>query len=102
MENKVIEKKVGYDFESKDFVIDQELTVTITLGEYRELIAIKATKESAIRQAEADRYKRNEENKRLTEENAELKAELYELKKSLDEKAENGKVSVDYEDGGEC
>ena len=48
--------------------------------------------------AEQNKWKREEENTRLSKENASLKAELYELKKRFDERTENGKVSVDYED----
>lgn len=95
------EKKLGYSFDEKDYVIDGELTVTITLSEYRELVSTKATTKADIARADEDKWKRNDENSKLREENAALKAELYELKKSLDDKAEKGKVSVDYEDGGE-
>lgn len=100
------EKKLGYTFDNKDYVIDGELTVTITLNEYRELVASKATKEAAIRKAEDDKWKRNDENNRLTEENAKLKAELYELKKKMEETAQpkcktdkDGQVDYDEKDG---
>ena len=98
------DKKMDYSFESKNFTIDGELTVTITLNEYRELVASKATKEAAIRKAEEDKWKRNDENNRLTEENAKLKAELYELKKKMEETAQpkcktDKDGQVDYEEG---
>ena len=91
-------KKMDYSFKNENFAIDGELTVNITLCEYRELVTSKATRDMAIREAEQNKWKRDEENSRLLKENASLKAELYELKKRFDERAENGKVSVDYED----
>ena len=84
MASELQEKKMDYSFESKNFVIDGELTVTITLSEYRDLVSTKATKDAAIRKADEDKYNRESENKRLKDENAALKAELYELKKKLD------------------
>lgn len=83
MANNVIEKKLDYNFESKDFSIDGELTVTITLHEYRELVSAKATAQSDIRKAEEGKYEREDQNRRLKEENAQLKAELYELQKKM-------------------
>ena len=91
-------KKMDYSFKNENFAIDGELMVNITLGEYRELVTSKATRDMAIKEAEQNKWKRDEENSRLLKENASLKAELYELKKKFDERAENGKVSVDYED----
>lgn len=79
----ILDKKMdGYSFEKKDFVASGEITVTITLGEYRKLIADNATAQQRIDKADEDRYSRNSENEALKKENAELKAELYELKKA--------------------
>lgn len=78
----LLDKKLDrYGFESNDFLAAGELTVTITLSEYRKLVKDVATAQARIDKAEADRYERNRENERLTEENNRLKAELYEMQK---------------------
>ena len=71
-----------YGFDNNDFLAAGELTVTITLSEYRKLVKDVATAQARIDKAEADRYERNRENERLTEENNKLKAELYEMQKA--------------------
>lgn len=76
----ILDKKIEhYDWRSKDFVAEGELTITITLDEYRSLIASDATKEQAITKANADKYERDAENARLKEENDALRAKVYEL-----------------------
>ena len=91
----ILDKKMdGYSFEKKDFVASGEITVTITLGEYRKLIADNATAQQRIDKANEDKYSRESENEALKKENAELKAELYELKKaseSIEASEENEK-----------
>lgn len=83
--NAVLEKKLdSYYSDIKDFVAPQEITVTITLREYRDLVEKNATREEAIRKAEANKYERDQENSKLREEVAALKAEIYELKKSAE------------------
>ena len=88
MENTVVkdvllDKKLDrYGFENNDFLASGELTVTITLSEYRKLVKDVATAQARIDKAEEDRYERNRENERLTEENNKLKAELYEMQKA--------------------
>lgn len=91
----VLDKKLdGYGNYSHDnFVASQEITVTITLNEYRDLVTSKATKQYAIDEANKDRYTRNTENEKLQKENQSLRAELYELKKQMDllkEERDNG------------
>ena len=74
-------KTESYGFEKNDFVAPSEITVTITLGEYRSLITKAATADEAIRKAEADKYSRDADNKRLKEMVEALRAELYDLQK---------------------
>lgn len=95
MENTVIkdvllDKKLDrYGFENNDFLASGELTVTITLSEYRKLVKDCATAQARIDKAESDRYERNSENEALKKENAELKAELYEMTKANEVVATN-------------
>lgn len=89
----LLDKKLDrYGFDNNDFLAAGELTVTITLSEYRKLVKDVATAQARIDKAEADRYDRNRENERLTEENSRLKAELYEMQKAsevIDKDEEN-------------
>ena len=89
----ILDKKMDkYSFKEDDFIASGEITVTITLGEYRKLIADNATAQQRIDKADEDKYSRNPENEALKKENAELKAELYELKKAsevIDTEEEN-------------
>ena len=89
----LLDKKLDrYGFDNNDFLAAGELTVTITLSEYRKLVKDVATAQARIDKAEADRYERNSENTRLTEENNKLKAELYEMQKAsevIDKDEEN-------------
>jgi chromosome segregation ATPase len=85
IENTILDKKIDrYGENLKDFVAPGELTVTITLDEYRDLVASYATRKTAIDEANSDRYERNQKIEKLTKEVEELKAELYETKKELD------------------
>lgn len=78
----ILNKKTeSYGFEKNDFVPPSEITVTITLGEYRSLITKAATADEAIRKAEADKFSRDADNKRLKEMVEALRAELYDLQK---------------------
>lgn len=89
--NVVLDKKMeGYHSNLDNFTAPQELTVTITLGEYRELVSKVATSDNRIEKAERDKYTRESENKKLTEEVAKLKAELYEMKIKYEQNKENG------------
>ena len=78
----ILNKKTeSYGFEKNDFVAPSEITVTITLGEYLSLITKAATADEAIRKAEADKFSRDADNKRLKEMVEALRAELYDLQK---------------------
>lgn len=82
----VLDKKLSeYNSNKDNFAAADELTVRITLNEYRELVSGVATKKSDIDAANKDKYTRENEIKTLTEENKQLKAENYELKKQVDE-----------------
>ena len=76
----VLDKKIeNYNWSSKDYVAENELTITITLAEYRELVQSAATKQYDIAKANEDKYKRDSENKMLKEEVDSLRARIYEL-----------------------
>ena len=80
--NVVLDKKFdGYMSSSNlhNFIAPQEITVTITISEYRELVQEVATKKADIAKAESDKYERNRKIEELTKENAELKSKLYDL-----------------------
>lgn len=75
----VLDKKLEtYHWDAKDYVAENELTITITLAEYRELVKAVATKQHDIDRANADKYERDAENKRLKEEVDKLTGRLYE------------------------
>lgn len=79
--NAVLEQKLDSAKYSglENFTAPQELTVTITLNEYRDLVSKVATAQSRIDEANKNKWERDAENKKLKEEVAELKAKLYEL-----------------------
>ena len=68
----IMDKKKGYDYDGDDFAAPTELTVTITLHEYRELV-------------ENNIYRRKDVD-RLREKCEELKKENRELKESFKNK----------------
>ena len=94
----LLNKKLNtYGSDLNDFKAQSELTVEITLSEYRELISSKATKEADIKKANDDRYTRNAENEKLKEENKKLEMELFEYRKRygyLDEINEKEEAEV--------
>lgn len=82
----VLEKKLdNYGSNNDNFVASQELTVTITLSEYRKLVSSDATRVEAIDKANKDKYERERKIEALEKQVAELKAENYELKKELED-----------------
>ena len=81
----ILSKKVdNYKSNENDFVLPTEITVTITLAEYRSLVSQAATRKTAIDSAEKDKYSRELEIKTVKEENARLKGENYDLKTQVD------------------
>jgi len=68
----------AYKQSENNFVANQELTVTITLNEYRNLIGEAAKATAKIEEANKDKYTREEENRKLKEEVSRLKGLLYE------------------------
>lgn len=85
-DNRVIKMKTDEYSSNKDnFEIDGELTVTITLNEYRNLVSVSATKDLLVKQAESDKYTREQENRALKEQNEKLKGENYDLLQKIQE-----------------
>lgn len=65
----------GYSREwdnTDNFVEEKELTVTITLAEYRELVSDRAKSRYKLDEANNDKYTRDTQNKQLKERNKEL------------------------------
>ena len=86
----ILDKKMEhYNWKANDYVAENELTITITLAEYRELVASNALKNYDIAKANEDKYKREDENRRLKEEVDALRARLYELQNPYAEKEAN-------------
>ena len=62
-----------------DFTAPQELTVTITLNEYRDLIRRTAMSDAKINEANVKRYEIESENEKLKKEIDSLKEKIYKL-----------------------
>ena len=78
----ILDKKMDkYRWDARDYVAENEITITITLAEYRELVKSVATKQYDIDLANADKYKRDSENKMLKEEVETLRTRIYELQR---------------------
>lgn len=85
----ILDKKMdSYTWESKNYVADREITITITLDEYRDLVKRVATSQYDIDKANKDQYERNQENKRLKEEVEQLRAKIYSLQNKENESEE--------------
>lgn len=86
MMSEILQKKLGnYNLKEDNFVAPGEITVTITLAEYRLLVNHDATRQLSIDAAEKDKYSRELEIKTVKEENARLKGENYDLKTQVDD-----------------
>lgn len=92
-ENQILSGKLGkYDYSDKkydNFVCPGEITVQITLDEYRRLVMSDAMTKQKISEAESKWYDVMRERDTLKKENAELKAKVIQLA--------GGKVDEDEE-----
>ena len=80
----VLDKKLSDYGRNDDFVASQEITVTITLREYRELVSHNATREHEIDKANANKYERETQIKSLEQRIKTLEDENYNLKRKLE------------------
>ena len=104
-ENDAIQEKKleTYGWEKKDFLAGQELTVTITLGEYRELVASKATADQTVQASREKVVKLEAELKEAKAEAERLKAENYDLQNKVLAAQSRGNAQGDAADGeGSC
>lgn len=61
IEESLLKRKIdSYSSELKDFQVENELTVEVTLNEYRKLIEEKAIADYRIKKAEENKYTRDE------------------------------------------
>ncbi|HDC6153606.1 TPA: hypothetical protein O8454_002746 [Staphylococcus aureus] len=74
----------GYRNEEDNFVANQELTVTITLNEYRKLIEIKGVKDKEEDTYRGKYFAEERKNEKLEKENIKLKNKIYELQNEED------------------
>lgn len=80
--NPVLQKKIdGYRVDN--FAVPQELTVTITLSEYRELVTNQATCNSKVNEATQARWKVEHERDELKNTLAEVKDTLERVRNDL-------------------
>ena len=72
----------SYSQTTDNFVANQELTVTITLNEYRDLIKWKAETEKALSEANSNYWAERKEKEKLEKQVEELKEKVYELREA--------------------
>ena len=90
IEKTLLEEKLDkYGCDMHDYKAETELTVTITLSEYRQLVISVATAEGRIRVAEEGKWERNRRIEELKKENADLHRRIYELSSPLVTKCED-------------
>lgn len=81
LQKQILDEKIGnYNSNKDDFTAINELTVEITLSEYRKLISEFATKKYDIDKAEKDKYTRDNDNKNLKEKVKNLETQLLKYK----------------------
>lgn len=88
---KILNEKLAHSSNNNNFKGPAELTVEITLNEYRALVASDAVKAAKIDEANSKRWScetevklAKTENASLKEENVALKEEIYGLKKCIE------------------
>ena len=98
----VQDKKLeSYDWGKDNFLAGQELTVTVTLREYRELVASKATADQTVQASREKVVKLEAELKEAKAEAERLKAENYDLQnKVLAAQGRNHGQQPPAQDGG--
>ena len=104
-ENDAIQDKKleHYSWKPQDFLAGQELTVTITLGEYRELVSSKATADQTVQASREKVVKLEAELKEAKAEAERLKAENYDLQNKVLASRNRGNAQGDAADGeGSC
>lgn len=80
----VQEKKLdNYQCNMNNFLAGQEMTVTVTLGEYRELVKHFATSDLEIKTANSKAYDSEQAMKKAQAEAERLKAENYDLQNKV-------------------
>lgn len=102
MENKLLEelcdqKTSSYNCTSNhtmNFVLENELTVTVTLAEYRNLVSKTATSDAEIRATASEKATIKAEKEKLEKTITELKLELADLKAKLYEMQNSEKPLV--------
>ena len=106
-ENQILSGKLGkYEYSDKkydNFVCPGEITVQITLDEYRRLVMADAMTKQKISEAEHKWYAAERERDALKKENAELKEKVVRLagsKADEGEKNDKGKIRSSYKRAG--
>jgi uncharacterized protein YlxW (UPF0749 family) len=84
-DSRVVKDLAGYRVNDENFVGVGEITVAITLKEYRSLVGIAATVEQLKSATEDRAIKAESENRDLKNENAKLKQENYDLQKYIEQ-----------------
>lgn len=104
-ENDAIQDKKleHYGWKPQDFLAGQELTVTITLGEYRELVSSKATADQTVQASREKVVKLEQDLKKAQEQAERLKAENYDLQNKVLAAQSRDNAQGDATDGeGSC
>lgn len=100
----------GYNNNEDNFVAEQEITVTITLSEYRKLIKENAVSDKEISKKNSELYDLERKHRELNDEMSKLKEKLFDLQEErntlrIQEKSlsilDSDNNSVESEEGGQ-